>query len=806
MKANRIVLAAILAACAPAFAVEPDTFAERPSGSVRVEAFWPAKTAGVLERGETAEMVLKVAGVGARRDVRAAIDLRPFGAPVARNVLDVELADGENRFVLPAQAAYGHFTVIARLTAGGAEAGFVQSAFAVVPPEPAKRDPYFMVDKNGVMDPLLDPMRRFGFGSVFMNTLGATGVIAADEAELERIVAGFRKGARTGLAAREDFRVMAAACPRLEPHREFLARAEAGLPPLTADEVRKVRRHFARLSEALSDRVDAWIVQEEIDAPRNGRSGISTNYLHYLSAWGLLARNISDGLKAGDPKCRVGMLGIYCGDYYDSTPPFAISRRILWPLVGKFDFVALDAYSGNWNRMRNRYTPPEESFAKLLSDAADLSAEYGGCREVANVERCAGIDWRAAYDSEQAVDQADYTMRSMIIGRTVTNALCYCLHLTAYLAPAKAVRKDPTKEPPADLGIWRAVMPADGTYRYVPRPAAVAAATTVRLLSFTRDPRLVRREDGVHVATFAAPGGDDGKALAAVWTADAAFEGEIDLPSGVTRIDSAGNETECPAGRWRGRVSPTPFFLRAAASARPALEKALGACRVIRFDESAGPAPILVPKGALPKAPAFALTGPGDIFPSRAVMPEAGYFPAGTTVFPSAEAKFAWDEEGLSAEVTVRHKEHVQRRSGKGVDNDDCVLFSFYDASPLSEDHPRRASHAVNFIAALGTDGPHGFVWDYDRKADHRPCGTVAAETSAGTTVYRVRMPWRDILPGFRPAKGKSLAFNLRCPFAASRTDWTAAPYMLVLQKQKSRIFQLYHSGFLDSCRQLRLD
>ena len=658
-------------------------------------------------------------------------------------------------------------------------------------------------------------MKRFSFGSSYSEVTSVKHALEMSDEQKEAFYRSLAPENRKGPLGVKGYEIVgsyrshvlgdsSASKGVFKRANERLAR---GLWPLTDEDFAKIREHARRTSAALKDLVRDWVNNEEFDAFQSiTHDSIRENRLVWSVLVAQVQANIARGLKEGNPDCTVAVLGPCCYDYFWEREKFNLTRRLLSAMRGSFDYLAIDAYSGNWNRMRNRYTPPEESFAKLLSDAADLSAEYGGCREVANVERCAGIDWRAAYDSEQAVDQADYTMRSMIIGRTVTNALCYCLHLTAYLAPAKAVRKDPTKEPPADLGIWRAVMPADGTYRYVPRPAAVAAATTVRLLSFTRDPRLVRREDGVHVATFAAPGGDDGKALAAVWTADAAFEGEIDLPSGVTRIDSAGNETECPAGRWRGRVSPTPFFLRAAASARPALEKALGACRVIRFDESAGPAPILVPKGALPKAPAFALTGPGDIFPSRAVMPEAGYFPAGTTVFPSAEAKFAWDEEGLSAEVTVRHKEHVQRRSGKGVDNDDCVLFSFYDASPLSEDHPRRASHAVNFIAALGTDGPHGFVWDYDRKTDHRPCGTVAAETSAGTTVYRVRMPWRDILPGFRPAKGKSLAFNLRCPFAASRTDWTAAPYMLVLQKQKSRIFQMYHAGFLDSCRQLRLD
>lgn len=800
-----LVLLAVAAFAFSGAAVEPDSRAERFSGGVQAMSFWPEKTAGVLDVGEPAAMALEVKGVGGRRDVAAAIDVRPFGGDIVKNVARIALKDGENRLALPGRGEYGHFTVIARISEGGRETGFAQSAFAVAPKEPARRDPFFMVDKNGVMYPLLDSMRRLGFGAVFLATPTARRVLEMSPEERERVVKGFEKGARTGVAADGNFRVMAAAGPNADGMKFLFERAEAGEPPITSEELGIVRGHFRRISAALADRVDAWIVQEEFDSAMQARSNIATNYLGYLSSWGLLARNIVDGLKAGDPKCRIGMLGIYGGDYYRSNPPFEISRRMLWPLYGRFDFVALDAYSGNWNRMRSRYTPPEESFTRLLADGADLSAEYGGRREVANVERCAAVDYRAAYDSEQARDQLDHTIRSMILGRTVTNCLTYCLHLTAFVAPCRAYRENPAAEPPADLGIWRAVPHGKDGFRYVPRPAMLAAGTAARLLAFTKAPRACALHDGVHLVTFAEPAGGAGMALAAVWTVGSPFEGEFELPSPATRIDAAGNESTLPAGKWHGRISSTPFFLRFPLEFRPKLEKAVEGFKVLAFDERSPLAPVRVQWGALPAEPSVAFAGPADIAPARAVMPEEGFFPVGAK-FPSVEARFAWTKEEFLAEVKVKEKEHVQRREEGDPSGDDCVIFSFYDDRPVSPAHPVVASHATEYTAVLGDKGSFGYLWDLDRKLNRQACGKCEAKVEGKETTYRVSIPWQELLPGFVPGEGARLAFNLRCPCAPSREVWIPAPYALYLRKQPHSMFQRYCRPFLDDCVYLRFD
>lgn len=803
----RVVFAVSLLASVVACAAEPDAWADKivGTGGLEVEAFWPEASAGVYEVGSVPRMILKV-GAMACSAVTATVDIKPFGKPVVTNVVSFSLATGENAFALPASAEFGHFTVTARLRSGTDDLGYVQSAYVVAPPEPERRDPYFMVDKNGVMDPLLDQMRRFGFGTVFMGTPSAKKILEMSDTELDWLVDSYRKELRTGVSARTDFRLYAASCPGADGMKVLFERIAAGIPSLTADEMRKIRRHYSRMASVLSDRVDAWIVQEEFDGYRFGRSEISTNYSHYVSAWGLMARNICDGLREGDPKCRIGMLGINCSDYYSSVPPFAISRQVLWPLSGRFDFVAIDAYSGNWNRMRNRYTPPEESFAKLLSDAAALSGEYGGEPVCANVERCAGIDYRAAFDSAQAVEQADYTMRSMIISKTVESAITYCLHLTAYHASANAMRTDPDSMPPIDLGIWRTVIPAENEYRYVPRPAVMATATAVRLLSFTRAPRLERFQNGLLVATYLCPCGDAGKMLAAVWTADIPFEAEISLPCDVRCVDAMGNERVIPSGTWRKRVSTTPFFLVAEAGGREKMESAFKSVRVMGYDKVEGKDPIVIRRGAIPETPSFRVCGPDDIFPPRAAMPEAGYFPANETVFPAAEVKMAWNDEALFAVVTVTGKEHIQRRKNKDVTGDDCVVFSFYDVSPISNEHPTKGTHAVNFVAYSGPDGACGYVWDYDRKIDRMDCGRVSVDVSGVKTIYKIKMPWADVLPGFRPGKGARFAFNMRYPCAASKTDWTPAPYMLVLQRQLTPVFQMYCRGFLDGCRYVLLD
>lgn len=762
---------------------------------------YPAAPAGIVNRGEPAEFVVKVS-LGEVKRLTAAVDVRPWKGETARDVVKLDLKDGENRFALPAQEGYGQWTVTIRFAADGKESGYVQSSYVALPPEPARRDPYFMIDQNGInFRIMLNAMKRLGFGSLYVKTFDFGAAATKPDKELEELQASYVKGRRKDQLARTDFKLVASSNPFICGTKVFTKRMRDGLPILERDEVLRARERIRRKAAALSDVVDLWILQEEFDCYLTWGNVISTNYCEYVGAIGLAHRNTLQALKDGDPKCEVAVIAPYCGDYYNSNPPFLWTRRLLWPMYGKFDYLALDAYSGNWNRARSKLTMPEESLAQLLRDGAALSAEYGGKRKVVIAERGSAVDYRSAFDGEQAADMLDYTVRSLLVSRTVPETVCYSHHVTSVGGPAFQMRANPNCEPGPDLGVWRGVARGDwewGTIRYAPQAAVAAMAKAVQTLAFVKNGRLANLDDGLTLATFDAPGGDTGRSFAAIWTTGAAFKAGFALPAAATFSDAFGNESACGKGAWECTVGSTPFYLAFAAGDRAAFEKAVASFRNLGFDKSSAAAPVSVPRGVVPSEPQVRIAGPKDVYPPRAVMPEQGFFPYGST-FPSVEAKFAWRPDALVAAVRVKDKKHIQRRDGKAVTKDDALVFTFLDVTPASEGRPLQ-EHAHRYVAYLDGSGGHG------RLGSGEVAGKVTARTAGGTTTYLVEIPWEKVLPGLEVRSGTRFAFNLHCTCAASETHREKSTYYLVWEPPANASFGTHRSAFLEHCRYLRLD
>jgi len=766
----------------------------------KFEHCYPAASAGIVNRGDPAEFVVKVS-LKDVKNLTASVDVRPWKGETVKDVLKLDLKDGENRFTVPAQQGYGHWTVTIRFTADGQDAGSVQSTYVALPPEPEKRDPYFMIDQNGLnFSAMLAAMKRVGFGSLYVRTFSFGDTVEKSEKEMEELLASYEKGKRTSQLARTDFKLVASSCPSISGTKTFVKRMRNGLPIVDGAEVVKARELIRRKAVALSDVIDLWISQEEFDCYLTWGNVISTNYCEYVGAIGLAHRNTLKALKEGDPKCEVAVIAPYCGDYYNSNPPFLWTRRLLWPMYGQFDYLALDAYAGNWNRARAKLTIPEESLAKLLRDGAALSAEYGGKHKVVIAERCSAVDYRSSFDGEQAADMLDYTVRSLLISRTVPEAICYSHHLTSTASPAFELEANPKCTPSPDLGSWRAISRGAGKWgalRYTPQATVAGMAAVVQRLAFTSNGRLAMLDDGVCVATFDAPGGVKDKSLAAVWVTGASLKASVTLPADATFADCFGNESVRTKGAAEFTVSSTPFYLTFDAAQRAAFEKAIGAFRNLGFDTSSTAAPVAVPKDALPAAAQVKMTGPKDIYPPRAVMPEQGFFPYGAT-FPSAEVKFAWRPDALVAAVRLKDKKHIQRRQGKEVTKDDAIVFSFLDVSPASADHSL-PDHARRFVAYLDANGGHGLMGT-------ESVGKVTAKTEGETTVYKVEIPWEKVLPGLAIRSGTRFAFTVHCTCAASETHRDKSTYYLVWEPPADTSFNTYRTTFLEHCRYLRLD
>jgi len=579
------VLSAIVvlsASVAVATAVDGKKFESIPTGNVSFKSFVPDRDDALYAPGDSVTFRLHGSSSNAVEAVLTAVDFNGCAIPGSSRVA---LPAGEFDVAcdFPAPKAYGHFTVTATLTNRGRPLGYTQSSFVTAPPEPAKRDPFFIIDKNYAMRPLVRAQKQLGFGTLFFLMPGVEFVVTTTPEERERYYASMAPAKRTGnLALSKEFCFIGAFDPDVKRIDYVQKRLEKGLASLSDEDLLATREHARRMAEVFSDVISTWIVQEEFDGPFDRK--IADEFPHNLSAFALAAENAYIGLKQGNPNCRVGVLGICGDDYLLYNPRLRYSRIVLASLRGHFDFAAFDAYSGNWNHALGPYVPPEALLRPMLVDGAALSAEYGGARECLNVERCYSLDYAAAFDSLFCRQHAVLTARSMIVNRAVKESPGYSLHLATYPTRADEYLKDPAKylyrgAKLYDIGLWKTVRETpqgdDGTWRwkpgleeptgderYVPRPTLPAAGTVARELAFVTDPADLALASDAHACVFTREA--DRLPVAALWTTNGTRRVTLEMPNDGVRTDLMGNAATFKAGPLVLDLDDAPVFLRCA--------------------------------------------------------------------------------------------------------------------------------------------------------------------------------------------------------------------------------------------------
>ena len=508
----------------------------------------------------------------------------------------------ENVFPIPAAKKFGHFTVNAIFDVDNKIVGYSQTAFATAPKPSDDRDPYFVVDKNCALPELLPEMRRFGFGTAFVNLPGASWSLHTAPEKREEAYANLARGKWIEERGLAGFALLGSSRPHVKRTPLPAARVKKGQFALSDEDLATIREHARRMAELMKNRISTWIIQEEFDAIPS-MPDCRDDFLNYLLANALVTRASTLGIKEGNPSAEVGILGICCSDYMWHTPKFELSRMVLGTNRGLFDFIALDAYTGGWDACRGPYRPPEDLLGTMLRDAAVLSEEYGGKHQSANVERCHALDYAAAIDSDMCRQQAAMTARSMIVNKAVAECRCYSLHLLCQESNADAFllsKKDVLQNDKMirDIGLWKAVREVvkGRNVGFVPRPALVAAGTTARELAFTRDPVDMPLKDGAYACVFTRE--RSGVPVVALWSTNAlprvAAEGgalgadgmnyqdlmrnllsrsnrgqlvlrpahvELDLPSGGSLRDIMGNARRFQPGRLSLALDEFPVFL-----------------------------------------------------------------------------------------------------------------------------------------------------------------------------------------------------------------------------------------------------
>lgn len=580
-------------------------FESIPGGEAEVASFVCSVVSGVYSPGESVEVRLKVKA--AKADVSVALQVRNFaGREIYRSgsrKLTEEMRT--ESFALPPAEELGLFTVSALFSHNARIVGYTETAYAVAPPptELEDRDAFFVVDKNFALPELLPEMKRFGFGTAFVTLPDMAWAIHTPAEKREAEYAKFAGVEWMKELKVDGFHLMGAMRPNMKRTPKPTARIKKGLFALTDQDLETVRDHSRRMAELLKGCIPVWIIQEEFDAI-HGLKDCRDDLVNYLLANALVTRAELAGIREGAPGAEVGILGICCNDYMWQTPKFEISKMVLGPNRGRFDFVALDAYTAGWNACRGPYRPPEDLLGTMLRDAAELSHEYGGKWQSANVERCHALDYAAATDSDMCRQQAAMTARSMIVNKAVAECRSYTLHLLCLDGMANGFLKDKKNVLSADkmlydLGVWKSVKERfkGPNVGFVPRPSLVAAGTTARELAFTTDPADMPLKDGAYACVFTRE--RTGVPIAALWSTNtaprAAASGgalgddgmndpdrfmrqtlsrseraqlvtkrvkiSLNMPCGGTLTDIMGNSRSCPPGKLELELDEMPVFV-----------------------------------------------------------------------------------------------------------------------------------------------------------------------------------------------------------------------------------------------------
>lgn len=835
---KKLCVLLLLSAAMIGFAAGPVFFEDIRIPGINIKYFIPDKVDGFYSLGEPVKLKMKIGSTLTSGKLHISFSESDYFAKKLGTVLRKELSltkgDTIHEFTLPARKKYGYYTVTAAFQYNGKNVGYTQSAYMILPPKQKKLDPYFMPDKNGMTEVFAESMKRMGFGGRFIYMPGASQAINSKVATLEKIYA--RQGARCR-QYKEYGVVYGAASPDVKMTRRVQRRLSESLAPVSDEDLLKVRRHYERLARETRDSLKYWVIQEEFDAIFAIPS-CRDDQLHHISTYALIAKNIYLGLKKGNPDCQVGVLGICCSDYFNAPTPFLFSRLVLKALHKHYDFVVLDAYSGNWNRGNGEFALPEKGLRRLLIDGAKLSAECGGQKKVGNVERCFAIYYGSAFDSEFGRQQADVTARSMVINRSVKEAICYSLHLPAYVSSARrALQRKRMRT--ADMSVWKTVFTDDKLTKpaYIPRSMALAAGTTARELSFCTNPAEIILPGGIYAYIFDAPGK---KTLVSLWVTGRDLDAELSFPGEYILTDITGNSIRS-RGKKKLVLTTTPVFFRCSGD-RKAVETAVrkmkynsasllksrvfaldsktlgiavtnsgsvkGLCKVtlngrsksiqlpangtgylkwkaekadsltlafrghtvshmIRMSQIRIPA-----KKAQSKINQLQLRVPAHVDPPSALMPEYGIVKAGPDA-PYADVRFAWDKAGLEITAVVGNKEHIQRKKGGKIQEDDSLVIEFNHFDNMMRNPKQKTPRIMFAKTASGSEAVYTDIWNVNR-----PAGKCSVTVNGNVTVYRAVIPWK-LIPGFRgAARGKTLLYHVYCPMVARPLD-SKALYVL---------------------------
>ncbi len=546
---------------------------------LRIAAFYPKGTGGFFLPGEKILLVLAVGNSSSQAVSGVAeVTLFDYEGKIlgTRKETVSEIAAGKKQVLnieFPNPGRNGYFPVLAKVFAADRLCSENAAGFIVMP-ETGKRDPFFGLNQNGLNPKLVEAYKRLGIGTLgigFMpyhvDLLGGgsvEGYLENRRKNRDWVIEteGFEFYGVIGTAFKD--RSVATTFSKADPgDQEVRRRIQEDLFPVDEAFLLRTRKLGEAVAERYRNKIGLWLVGEEIDASFNTSPPRGGTASGTLTAYILMAKQLYRGIKQGNPESKVAVLGIAGGDYRNRNT-FMLSKIILKDLGNCFDGVFIDAYSGNWNSLRQRVTSPEEGrLRNYLSDSADLAASFGRPRTIINGERGYAANYVESPWSATNRELGDFTARSLIIARTTPCPL-YVIFKDISVTNPDLWKRDRERIPGGfwDCGLWRAVYDENEQWAAVPRPMALAVAAATRELAFTTFVDYLEPGNGVQLCVFRTA---EGGSVAAVWTTDMPVEMTLELPADTVKTDFQCNQSSA-AGKLTLQVSGSPFYLRTGSS------------------------------------------------------------------------------------------------------------------------------------------------------------------------------------------------------------------------------------------------
>ncbi len=464
---------------------------------------------------------------------------------------------------VPAPEKLGFFVLDAQIKCNQKHAVSTQSSFIVTTPPPAKRDPFFGLDVNGIYIDMLEGYKLLGAGSIGVSMHRP--FIKDPEKDVEKEF----NGRKWQTLMKSDFTLVAHLSPTVYQNKRVIERRKKNLPGLCDEEIEHYRKFVGKLAALTRDRIRLWLIQQEYDAGFIHPEKTYGDGTAVISNFVIMARVGYQEIKKANPNANVAVLGMMGIDYYSTEPKFMLSKLILDDLKENFDMLCVDGYNGNWNGLVGEFPLPETGFRKFLIDTAKLSADYKRPGFVINAENGYAYDYFSPFDSEIAKCVAQYVARRLIINRSAPSPYC-SWHMASTIGPIwrlNTKKADETK-PLADLGTgWKVINNEfKDKYVVVPKMAGAAYATVAREFAFVKPDTEIVIGSNVYCYTFTR---QDGGAVAALWSIDDPVKAIFELPSDAVLTDMMGNKSKLAKGKTELILTKSPLYLSLKGDVKP---------------------------------------------------------------------------------------------------------------------------------------------------------------------------------------------------------------------------------------------